>query len=127
MAARGWTPALQFALEEARLRGSQLLVLYIREVAVTVDMTGTTWQNDPEARTLFARLETDAKNLKVNKLFSVSDSPADTIIDIAATFGVDTVVLGGSRRATLVKLLKGNIVARVAANLPESMHMIVIG
>ena len=27
----------------------------------------------------------------------------------------------------LVDLLKGNIVARVAANLPESMHLIVIG
>ena len=65
--------------------------------------------------------------LKVNKLYSISDSPADTIIDIAATFGVDTVVLGGSRRATLVNLLKGNVVARVAANLPESMHLIVIG
>jgi nucleotide-binding universal stress UspA family protein len=63
----------------------------------------------------------------VNKLYSVSDSPADTIIDIAATFGVDTVVLGGSRRATLVHLLKGNVVARVASNLPETMHLIVIG
>ena len=57
----------------------------------------------------------------------MSDSPADTIIDIAATFGVDTVVLGGSRRAALVNLLKGNVVARVAASLPESMHLIVIG
>jgi len=27
----------------------------------------------------------------------------------------------------LVDLLKGHIVARVAANLPESMHLIVIG
>jgi len=40
---------------------------------------------------------------------------------------LDTVMLGGSRRATLVNLLKGNVVARVAANLPESMHLIVIG
>jgi hypothetical protein len=35
--------------------------------------------------------------------------------------------MGGSRRATLVNLLKGNVVARVAANLPESMHLITIG
>jgi L-asparagine transporter-like permease/nucleotide-binding universal stress UspA family protein len=126
VAARGWTPALQFALEESRVRGSQLLVLYIREVAVPVD-TGNNWQNDPAARALFTRLEVETSGLKVNKLYSISDSPADTIIDIAATFGVDTVVLGGSRRATLVNLLKGNVVARVAANLPESMHLIVIG
>ena len=126
VAARGWTPALQFALEESRVRGAQLLVLYVREVAVNID-TGSNWQDDPDARVLFTRLETEARGLKVNKLYSVSDSPPDTIIDIAATFGVDSVVLGGSRRATLVNLLKGNVVARVAANLPESMHLIVIG
>jgi nucleotide-binding universal stress UspA family protein len=126
VAARGWTPALQFALEEIRVRGAQLLVLYIREVAINVDM-GTKSQDDPDARALFTRLDGEAQGLKVNKLYSVSDSPADTIIDIAATFGVDTVVLGGSRRAALVHLLKGNVVTRVAANLPESMHLIVIG
>jgi amino acid transporter len=126
VAARGWTPALQFALEETRVRGAQLLVLYVREVAINVDM-GTNWKDDPDARVLFTRLESEASGLKVNKLYSVSDSPADTIIDIAATFGVDTVVLGGSRRAALVNLLKGNVVTRVAANLPESMHLIVIG
>lgn len=124
--ARGWTPALQFALEESRLRGAQLLVLYIREVAVQIDMGGR-WEDDPNARELFTRLESEGRGLRVNKLYSISDSPADTIIDIAATFGVDTVVLGGSRRATLVNLLKGNVVTRVAANLPEFMRLVVIG
>ncbi len=126
VAARGWTPGLQFALEETRLRKAHLLVLYIREVAVTIDM-GANWQNDPYARALFTRLERESQAMNVNKLYSISDSPADTIIDIAATFGVDTVVLGGSRRAALVNLLKGNVVTRVAANLPESMHLIVVG
>jgi nucleotide-binding universal stress UspA family protein len=126
VAARGWTPALQFALEESRVRGAHLLVLYIREVAVTID-TGGNWQDDRQARALFSRLEAESRGLHVDKLYSISDSPADTIIDIAATFGVDSVVLGGSRRAALVNLLKGNVVTRVAANLPESMHLMVIG
>lgn len=126
VAARGWTPALQFALEASRLRAAQLLVLYIREVTVNIEMDSD-WKSDPDARALFRRLDAESGGLKVNKLYSVSDSPADTIIDIAATFGVDTVVLGGSRRAALVHLLKGNVVGRVAANLPETMHLIVIG
>lgn len=126
VAARGWTPALQFALEEARVRGAQLLVLYIREVAVQADLSSD-WRQDPVARELFTRVLAEAGNLKIQPLYGASDSPADTIIDIAATFGVDTVVLGGSKRAALVNLLKGNVVARVAANLPESMHLIVIG
>ena len=113
-------------LEASRLRGAQLLVLYIREVSVNID-TGGDWKKDPEAKELFTRLESVGPQLKVNKLYSVSDSPADTIIDIAATFGVDTVVLGGSRRLALVNLLKGNIVGHVAANLPESIHLIVVG
>ena len=71
-AARGWTPALQFALEESRVRGAQLLVLYIREVAVNIDM-GSKWQDDPHAKALFAQLDFEARGLKVNKLYSVSD------------------------------------------------------
>lgn len=126
VAARGWTPALQFALEEARVRGASLLVLYVREIAVQADL-GSDWKKDPVARKLFERVQDAAGELQLQTLYGTSDSPADTIIDIAATFGVDTVVLGGSRRATLVNLLKGNVVAKVAASLPESMHLIVIG
>jgi len=126
VAARGWTPAVQFALDEARSRNAHLLVLYCRELALPID-TGGTWENDPDARALFTRLQTEAQGINLHKLYSVSDSPADTIVDIAATFGADAVILGGSKRATLVNLLKGNIVTRVAANLPEPMRLIVVG
>lgn len=126
VAARGWTPAIQFALDQARTTGAMLLVLYVREVQVQADV-GSDWRQDPDARTLFERLQREAEGLNVHPLYSVSDSPADTIIDIAATFGVDTVILGGSKRAALVKLLKGDVVARVAASLPESIHLVVVG
>jgi len=118
---------LQFAVDECRARGVDLLVLYIREVAVQFEGATADWKQDQEARALFGRVLNEAQGAKISPLYSASDSPADTIIDIAATFGVDTVILGGSRRATLVNLLKGNVVTRVAANLPEPMHLIVIG
>ena len=126
VAARGWTPALQFALDQCRARGARLLVLYVREVVLAIDPGGD-WRNDPAARELFGRLDSEPHGVQVQKLYSTSDSPADTIIDIAATFGVDTVVLGGSRRATLVNLLKGNVVTRVAAHLPEPIRLLVLG
>lgn len=126
VAARGWTPALRFALEEARLRSGQLLVLFIREVKIQIDRPGD-WRNDSDARELFSRIKSVCPPELASTLYSVSDSPADTIIDIAATFGVDTVVLGGSRRTTLVNMLKGNVVVSVAASLPEEIHLIVIG
>ncbi|MDB6018078.1 MAG: UspA domain protein [Pedosphaera sp.] len=125
-ATRGWTPALEFALEESKLRNAELYVLYVREEAVQIDRRPD-WRQDAAAQALFSRILAEARNGKIHPLYSTSNSPADTIIDIAATFGVDTVILGGSRRATLVNMLKGNVVAQVAANLPESMHLIVIG
>lgn len=126
VAARGWTPALQFALEESRLHHAKLLVLFIREVKIQIDRQGN-WRNDAQARELFGRILSEWRNGQISPLYSVSQSPADTIVDIAATFGADTVVLGGTQRVTLVNLLRGNVVAQVAANLPEQMHMIVIG
>jgi nucleotide-binding universal stress UspA family protein len=126
VAARGWTPALQFALEAARLRGASLLVLYIREVNVLIEYSAN-WKDDPQARKLFHRITAAVPDLQINPLYSVSDSPADTITDIAATFAVDTVILGGSKRATLVNLLRGNVVTRVASNLPDSIRLVVIG
>lgn len=126
VAVRGWTPALQFALEEMRVHGGQLLVLFIREVKIQIDRRGD-WHNDPQARKLFNRILSECSSCEIKKLYSVSDSPAATIIDIAATFGVDTVILGGNRRARLVNLLKGNVVTAVATHLPEQMHLIVVG
>jgi len=117
---------LRFALEAARLRKASLLVLYIREVAVSADL-GSDWHKDKNASEIFRRIKREAGDLQINPLYSVSDSPADTIIDLAATFGVDTVILGGSRRAALVKLLKGNVVTRVAVHLPENIRLVVVG
>jgi len=50
----------------------------------------------------------------------VSENPAVTIIDIAATLGVDMLMLGAPHRSSMVKLLRGDIVAEVARNLPKT-------
>lgn len=126
VAARGWTPAVQFAIDETRIHHDQLLVLFIREVKIQIDRHGD-WHNDSQARKLFNRIMKECIGCDVKQLYSVSDSPADTIIDIAATFGVDTVVLGGTRRARLVNMLRGNVVTAVATHLPEQMRLIVVG
>jgi nucleotide-binding universal stress UspA family protein len=48
-----------------------------------------------------------------------------TIIDIAATLGVDMLMLGAPHRSSMVKLLRGDIVAEVARNLPENIQLII--
>src|SRR5881409_1453333 len=58
VAARGLTPVLSFALDEAELRDSTLFVLYVKEVAVYYT-AGTRlgrarWQDDPEANAIMS-------------------------------------------------------------------------
>ena len=66
-------------------------------------------------------------DVTVIPLYAVSDNPAGTILDLAATFGVDLVMLGASHRKTLVGLLKGNVVTEVAKALPENIQMVIYG
>jgi amino acid transporter len=125
VAARGYTKALEFALQEAALRQAKLFVLYIREVAVQAETNGD-WRQDPQARELFTRLLQENPDLTLRPMYSVSDVPADTILDIVGVVGAKILVLGGSKRAKLVNLLKGNVITQVAEHLPEDTQLIVV-
>jgi nucleotide-binding universal stress UspA family protein len=126
---------LRFALEEAHLRQGSLYVLYVKELAVA--MPGPLamneqprWQDDPHAaEIMYGVLELGRQNnVSVIPLYSVSESPAGTILDLAATLGADLLVLGTSQqRRTLASLLKGNVVNEVAKNLPENIRLIIYG
>ena len=50
-----------------------------------------------------------------------------TITDIAATLGVDMMMLGAPHRTALIKLLRGDVVAEVAKNLPENIQLVIYG
>jgi nucleotide-binding universal stress UspA family protein len=57
----------------------------------------------------------------------VSENPAATILDLAATLGIDILMLGAPHRRTLVSILKGSVVTEVARNLPENIQMVIHG
>jgi amino acid transporter/nucleotide-binding universal stress UspA family protein len=132
VAARGFTPVLRYALEEARLRQGNLYVLYVKQLAVNLpgplaDQERPRWQNDRQAAEIIYSMLELAQGTGVNVLpvYAVSDNPAGTIIDIAATLGVDMLMLGAPHRSSMVKLLKGDIVAEVARNLPENIQLVI--
>src|SRR5204863_1103354 len=59
VAARGITPVLAFALDEAKLRNATLCVLYVKEVAVyytggPTERGRPKWQDDPEANAIMS-------------------------------------------------------------------------
>ncbi|MBI3415164.1 MAG: amino acid permease [Verrucomicrobia bacterium] len=134
VAARGWTPVLQFALEEARLRQANLYVLYVKELAVSLPAplpTGESprWQDDARAaEIMYGMLDVGRQNgVTVIPLYAVSENPASTILDLAATMGADTLILGSTHRSALVSLLKGNVVTEVARSLPENIRLLIFG
>jgi nucleotide-binding universal stress UspA family protein len=65
--------------------------------------------------------------VSVLPVFAVSDNPAGTIVDIAATLGVDMLMLGAPHRNALAKLLRGDVVTEVAKSLPDNIQMIIHG
>lgn len=134
VAARGKTPLLRFALEEARLRQAMLYVLYVKELAVNLpgplgDSAGPAWQEDSQAaEIMYPMLEQGKKNeVSVVPLYMVSDSPATSILDLAATLGVDILLLGTSHRRGFERWLKGNVVTEVAKNLPDNIQLVIHG
>jgi amino acid transporter len=134
VAARGLTPVLSFALDEAELRNATLCVLYVKEVAVYYTAGGTRlgrarWQDDPEANaimSLMIKLGSE-REICVVPLYAVSQDAAATIVDLSATMGVDFLFIGATQRTALAKLLRGSVVTSVAQQLPESIQLVIFG
>ncbi|MBS0659152.1 MAG: amino acid permease [Verrucomicrobia bacterium] len=136
VAARGLTPVLRFAVEEAGFRKAMLYVVYIKEIALPImgrleSAPGRKprWQDDPNANAIMSFMLNlaEEKGLSVVPVYAVSDDPSTTIIDLAATSGADYVILGASQREAMAKLLRGNVVAQVASRLPDNIGLIIHG
>src|SRR6266545_1229754 len=86
VAARGLTPVLRFALEEARLRQGILYVLYVKELAVALpgplgNAERPRWQDDNQAaEIMYGMMDLGQKNsVQVVPLYAVSENAAATI------------------------------------------------
>ena len=134
VAARGITPVLSFAMDEAQLRKATLFVLYVKEVAVYYTAAGISlgrakWQDDPEANAIMCSMLKLGRERDINivPLYAVSQDAAATIVDLAATMGIDFLVIGASQRPAMAKLLRGCVATNVAQHLPESIHLLIFG
>lgn len=129
---RGLTPVLRFAFDEAQMRKAALYVLYVREVAVLYGSAAPPvkdWKDDPEASAI---LDTAVKigrqrGVPTVPVFASAPHAAALIVDMAATLGVDYLMLGASHRGAMTKLLKGNVATQVAGSLPDNIQLIIYG
>jgi nucleotide-binding universal stress UspA family protein len=134
VAARGATPVLRYALEYAAMKKATLCVLYVKEIALFMGAANQPakrpkWQEDPQAAAIMSLCLKVGEELGVAVLpvYAVSSEPAATILDSAATLGVDYLMLGASHRHSLSRLLKGNVIDQVARGLPEDIQLVIHG
>ena len=117
---------LDFALETALETKRPLYLLFIRSLPVLTEADQKRkWQEDDEARKIFAYAFKNARGNPVRPCYAVSDAPAETIVDIAATMGASQLLLGAPTRHGLARLLSGNIVRHVSNLLPEDIHLLI--
>ncbi|PZR79884.1 MAG: amino acid transporter [Chthoniobacterales bacterium] len=134
VAARGITPVLGFALEEAQLRKAVLCVLYVKEIAVyfsntTAGLGKPRWQDDPEAQAIMSTMFKlgEERGVSVLPIYAVSPDAAATILDLTATLGVDALILGASQRSGMAHLLRGSVATAIAQHLPDDIRLIIFG
>jgi amino acid transporter/nucleotide-binding universal stress UspA family protein len=134
VAARGITPVLSFAMDEAQLRKATLFVLYVKEVAVYYTAADTPlgrakWRDNPEANAIMGSMLKlgEERGINVVPVYAASQDAAATIVDLAATMGVDFLVIGASQRSAMAKLLRGSVATNVAQQLPDSIQLLIYG
>jgi nucleotide-binding universal stress UspA family protein len=134
VAARGITPVLSFALDEAQLRNATLCVLYVKEIVVFYAGAATVqgrarWQDDPEANAIMSLMLKlgNERNICVQPVYAISEDTATTILDLSATLGVDFLIIGASQRPAMAKLLRGSVATNVASQLPDSIQLLIFG
>ena len=130
VATRGNPELLKFAAEEAAARHSNLIVLFVRDLQLAFGPPVSGMyrpQDDPEAIPIFSHANALAREMKIpyEPIYCVARSPADMILDFAGTYGVDYVIMGVTRRGSVFRALRGDVISEVATNLPPETKLLI--
>ncbi len=116
---------LRFALEEARQRKALLFILRVKEISVGV------LPEKLSMRTNGVEEHVDQVCSEAGVDYQIISIPSYevgyTIAEQAATFGVDRVILGATRRNVLENMLRGSVVRSLSSYLPEDVQLIIFG
>ena len=116
---------LKFAIEEANARDALLVVLRIKEIAVGALPQMLVMHSNGEEQRIAELCE--AAKISYQIISIPSNEVGYTIVEQAALFGADRVILGATHRTVLEKALKGNVVRSVSSLLPEEIQLIIFG
>jgi amino acid transporter/nucleotide-binding universal stress UspA family protein len=116
---------LKFALDEAKQRGALLFILRVKEIAVgtlpermEMKVNGTEEHIDKVCSTA---------GIDYQIISIPSYEVGYTIAEQAATFGVDRVIMGATKRSVLENMLRGSVMRSLSALLPEDVQLVIFG
>lgn len=120
---------IQFALRECKSRAAELQILFVRLPSV-MPMGQTafpTLVGDPDAQALFDRVREQAREagVPIRLLYGVAPDIPDAILDMAVTHGADMLLMGTTKRGTMWKAMKGDVIQAVAERLPEGISLLI--
>lgn len=130
VASRGNPALIKFAADEAARRDANLLVIFVRDLALTYGPAAIKTPDparDPEAAQVFAiaRDEAVAREIPLVPIYCVGRSAPEMILDFAATYAVDFLILGVSRRGAMYRALRGDMITQVADHLPAETTLLI--
>lgn len=129
-ATRGNPKLLTIALEQAKSHHAELLVMYVRQIAVP--LLGPADHLDPsdddEASRMFEEVVEQGRRMdvRVRPIYAATDDVANAILATCAANDVERVVLGATRRGNLWRTMKGDVISEVASRLPEKTQLLIV-
>lgn len=118
----------EFAVDLARRRRATLFGIYVRTLRV-MDINPKAipkLADDPVAQEALGTTALLAREAGVPfvPVYVTSEDISAEILDYTVTFGCDTLIMGKSRRSLVSRRVQGDVVARVAENLPDEVALI---
>ena len=132
VATRGGRRLLEFAAHYCHRTNATMYVLFVRQLNVVMTGGGDgarahNVHEDQDAVKAFAQAAEICQKAGVPMLpmYVVSPDVAYTILDFAATYGVEAVLMGVSRVGAILRALRGDVISAVADNLPEDISLLI--
>jgi amino acid transporter len=116
---------LKFALDEAKQRGALLFILRIKEIAVGTLPERIEMKVNGEEEHIETICSTSGIDYQIIAIPSYE--VGYTIAEQAATFGVDRVIMGATKRSVLESMLRGSVMRSLSVLLPEEVQLVIFG
>lgn len=117
-----------WTVDLARKRKATLFGIFVRTLRLMDVQPGATprLESDPEAQRVLGTVAVMAQRAGVAfvPIYVASPEIAEEILDYTVTYGCDTLIMGATRRSAFARALEGDVVARIAAMLPEGIDLI---